>query len=294
MKDARTYERKVKKLLSGAKKNIKSPPAGAPEELLRRIVEAIFLADETEGDVDKAMAAIQKEFVDFNELRVAPEKDILECVGKDHPQGRAKVFVLHTVLNGLYERANRLSAEYLAEMSKRDIRRHLRELGMTPFGEAFTSMICFGVHAIPVDDTLLEVLRMNDLVHESSDVNDTQAFLERIISQKDGYSMHVFLRQFIAKNAKALEKKRREDAQRLAAEEEAKRLVEEEKARKAAEAAAKKAQIEAEKAAKLAQNEAEKLAKAAEKKAAEKAAARKKSAKTAAKKPAPKAAKKKK
>ncbi len=273
MKDVRTYERKVKKLLSGAKKGVKTPSAGKPEELLFRIVEAVFLADATDAEADKAMSAIQKEFVDYNELRVAPEKDILECIGKDHPLGRHKVPVLHSVLNGLYEKANRLSAEYMIEMSKRDIRRHLRELGMTSFGEAIVAMLCFGVHAIPVDDSLRYSLMINEMIHESADVNETQSFLEKLIPQKDGYAAHLFFRQFVAKNAKALDKKRKEDADRQAAEEEAKRLVEEEKARKEAEEAEKKAQAEA-----------ERLAQEKEKQAAAK--------KASAKKPAPKAARK--
>lgn len=294
MKDARTYERKVKKLLSGSKKS--DPPSpDTPEEILRQIIEAVFLADASDSDVLKAMTAVQGEFVDFNELRVAPEKDILECIGKDHPRGRAKVAVLHAVLNGLYERANCLSADYLTEMSKREIRRHLRELGMPPFSEALTAMVCYGVHAIPVDDSLFEVLQMNECVHESSDVADTQAFLERVIAQKDGYTAHVFFRRYVARHAKALEKKRKEDAERQAAEEEAKRKAEEEKARKTAEAAAKKAQAEAEKEARKAAKEAEKLAKtAAKKKAAKKKAAKKKTAKrkTAKKKVAKKPTKK--
>jgi hypothetical protein len=293
MKDARTYERKIKKLLSGAKKAGKVPTADSPEEVLLRIIEAVFLADATDAEVGKALAAIQKEFVDFNELRVAPEKDVLECIGKEHPRGRGKVTVLHSVLNGLYERANHLSAEYLSEMSKREIRRHLREVGMPPFGEAYTAMVCYGVHAIPVDDSLFEVLQMTECVHESSDVADTQAFLERVIAQKDGYAAHEFFRQYVAKHAKELEKKRKEDAERLAAEEEAKRQAEEEKRRKAEEAAAKKAQLEAEKEAKKAAKEAEKVAKAKEKKAAAKKAAKVKSVKKAAKKSAAKKATKK-
>ncbi|MBN1553842.1 MAG: hypothetical protein JXA11_03800 [Phycisphaerae bacterium] len=286
MKDARTYERKVKKLLSGAKKTAAIPPVNAADDMLLRMIEAIFLADATDGDVAKAVSAIQKEFVDFNELRVAPEKDILECIGKEHPRGRAKVLILHAVLNGVYERANRLSVEYMADMSKREVRRHLKELGMCSFGEAYTAMTCFGVHAIPVDETLFEVLQMNQCVHESSDVDDTQAFLERIIPQKNGPAAHGYFRQYIAKHAKALEKKRKEDAARRAAEEEARRQAEEEKARKVAEAAAKKAQQEAEKEAKKAQKEAEKLAKAKAKSAPKKTA--KQTAAPSAKKPAKK------
>jgi flagellar biosynthesis GTPase FlhF len=292
MKDARTYERKVKKLLRGAKKTGKIPSADTPEEVLLRIIEAVFLADATESEMSKAMAAIQKEFVDYNELRVAPEKDVLECIGKEHPRGREKVTVLHSVLNGLYERANRLSAEYLAEMSKREIRRHLRELSMPPFAEAFAAMTCFGVHAIPVDDTLFEVLQMTQCVHDSSDVNDTQAFLERIVAQNDGYTAHTFFRQYIARHAKALEKKRREDAARRAAEEEAKRKAEEEKARKAAEAAEKKAKAEAEKAARKAEKEAERERKAAERASKKKTAAKKKTAKKPTQKAVRKTAKK--
>lgn len=292
MKDARTYERKVKKLLRGAKKTVKPPSADMPEEVLLRIIESVFLADATDGEVTKALAAIQKEFVDYNELRVAPEKDVLECIGKEHPRGRDKVTVLHSVLNGIHERANRLNTEYIAEMTKREIRRHLRELSMPPFSEALTAMTCFGVHAIPVDDALFEVLQMNKCVHDSSDVHDTQAFLERIVAQKDGYVAHVFFRQYVARNAKALEKKRKADAERIAAEEEARRKAEEEKARQAAEAAEKKAKIEAEKAAKRAEKEAEKARQAAEKAAKKKAAKKKTAKKKSAKKTTKKTVKK--
>lgn len=271
MKDARTYERKVKKLLGGMKKKAfkaSAPPMG--DDLIRRLIESIFLADATDRDVEKAMAEIQKEFVDYNELRVAPEKDVIECLDKNHPRIRGKVQVLTSVLNGIYSRVNCLAAEYMHEMSKRDVRRHLRELGMPPFGEALVGITCFGMHAIPVDDSLFEVLQMNACVHASSDVTDTQAFLERIVAQKDGMSAHVFFREYVAKHAKVLEKKRKADAERRAAEEKARRQAEAEAKRKAQAQAARQAQLEAEKEAKKAQREAEKLAKAAEMKAAKK------------------------
>lgn len=249
MKDAKRYEQKLKKLLRGLKKAAAPAAPANPEELLTRIIEAILAADAPEGEASRAMAAVQKEFVDYNELRVAPERDILDCLGDEQPLTRAKVAVLQKTLNNLFDRSNCYRLEYLTEMSRRDLRRHLRELGMSAFAEAYLAMTCFGVHAIPVDETLREVLQMTDHIPPEAELADVQAFLEKLIPPKDGYAAHVFFRQYVAQHAKALEKKRKADAQRRAAEEEAKRLAEEEARRRQAEEEARKARQEAEKKA---------------------------------------------
>jgi hypothetical protein len=290
MKDARTYERKIKKLLSGAKKkSAKSPSPPSDDDVLRFIIKAVFLADATEKEAEKAMSALGREFVDYNELRVAPDKEILECIGKEHPEGRTKAQTVNLVLGSIFNHINAMTIDYLEEMARRDVRRHLKELGMPPFAEALVAMTCFGIHAIPVDLSLLEVLQMNEMAHPESDVRDCQALLERVILQKDGPAAHEFLRGYVVKNAKALAKKRKEEAERRAAETEARRKAEEEAQRKAEEEAARKAMRVAEREARKAEREAAKLAK---KKASKKKAVKKKAAKKTAKKPVKKTAKK--
>ncbi len=298
MKNAKTYEVKVKKLLAGIK-TVASPSISADQHL-RTLIYSILLADNSPKRTDKAIAALEKEFVDFNELRVSQSKEVAECVGKDFLGIRTKAETIYTVLNGLFNQVSDIKMDHIGELGKRDIRRHLRELGCPPFAEALVSMTCYGIHAIPVDDSLRDLLEINEQIHPGSDILDTQAFLERVIPQKKGLAAHEFFREYIAENFAVLQKKRKADAEIRAAEEAAQKAAEEEAARKAAEAAEKAAKLEAERKAEEAEKEAQKAAKKAAKKKADKEAekaakkANKKAAKMIEKTKSQKASKKKK
>ena len=84
MKQARTYEAKVRKLLA---KMPKTGQKGSPDEAdpIRTMVEAVFQSNTSSAKASKAIRAIEKEYVDFNELRVSPVKDIVECVALAQP-----------------------------------------------------------------------------------------------------------------------------------------------------------------------------------------------------------------
>ena len=294
MKDAKTYERKVKKLLPAAKKlsGTLSMPDGM--DVTRYVVYAVLLADATERQAQLAMGRLDREFVDLNEVRVCQVKELGETLGRDHPRSEAKAQIITDALNGVFRHRSAIKMDYVAEMNKRDIRRHFREIGLCEFSEAMVSMVCYDVHAVAVDTTLNETLEMLEMVSPGSAIDDTQKFLERIIPQKNGHGAHVFLREFVEKHAKALAKKRADDEKRRLAEEEAarkaaeeaERLAREEAERQAAEAAARaetKRLAEEEKARKKAEREAARVAKAAE---AKKAKVAKKKAKVAERKAA--------
>jgi DNA polymerase III gamma/tau subunit len=307
MKNATAYEKKVKKLLgksmTGRGQELAPPPL---DQAAAQLVEAILQADTTLTQAATAAKKLTAEFVDINELRVSPLSEIVDCIGRDFPLAQTKAEVISIVLAGVYHRTCGIDISYMNDMPKRDLRRHLREIGMTPYAEAVVTMTVFGGHAVPVDDALFEILLMEELVHPESDVEDTQAFLERIVPAKNAPDVHEFLRGYVAKNLSTLQKKRDAEARKRAEQEEAKR--------KAAEAEEKKKQAEKkareEKAAQAAAAAEKRAAQAEEKKAAakkakaaQKSSARKKTAapkkasptktKTAKKKnPAKKSAKK--
>lgn len=283
MKNARTYEKKVRKLLAG----VRAAPSSDPQDTdpVSVMVRAVLESDASAKLTDRALDEIRKEFVDVNELRVAPPSEISDCFSEDYPRARRKAEMLVEVLYGIFRRRNAISMEYMAEMAKRDLRRHLRELGLDPYAAAAVTLKTFDGHAVCVDETLVECLKMGKCVHPDSDVADVQGFLERIIQHKDALAAHAFFRRYVEKFAKALAKKRKAEAQ-AAARAEAKR-------KKAAEAARLKAQAEAEqKAAIEAKKTAEKKAAEKAKKAAARKAAAKKARKVAAKKAKKKVVKK--
>jgi endonuclease III len=293
MKNSRKYQKKIRKLLSAMENSAAAPPVDPdPFEVM---IEAIVAADASAKQTEKGLAGLAAEFVDFNELRVAPVKEAADALGKGHPRAKEKAREIVTILNGIFSRRNTLSLEYAEKMTKRDLRRHLAELGLSPYASACLTMKVFHGHAIPVDETLVECLEMDRRVEPGSSIEDVQSFLERMILQKDGLAAHECFRNYVAKSARALARKRKADAEAKAkAEAEAKAKAEAEaKAKAEAEAAAKARKRRAKAKARRAKRAAGKAAKTRRKaaKPAAKRAATKKTARSRKKAPSRRSAK---
>lgn len=257
MKDAKIYEKKVKKLLSSMCKSGSAHSSDSDGDGTVILVDAVLQEDATPAQVQRALASIDEEFVDYNELRVAQPKEIVECIGSGFPEAHRKADMLIGSLGAIFSARGNLSLEHLAKLTKRDVRRHLLELGLSPYVSASVTLLRFAGHAIPVDQTLVECLKMEQYVHPDANLADVQGFLERIVGQKDSLAVHDALRAYVTKCFKALTRKR-----------------------KAAEAAAKAAALAREKKKRQEQEAREKAARkqAAAKKKADKAADDKKKA----------------
>jgi len=218
MKNAREYERKLKKLLRGSLKKSASPPV--EEDKMRLLLRGVLEPDTLAKDTSAAMDALTNEFVDYNELRVAPLKDIVECIGKKFPGAWDKAQILHTATNRIFERRFEMSLDYLQEMGKRDLRRYLLEIDLGAYAAAYLVLMGFDGHAIPVDQSLVDALADDDCIYPGSDAADVQGFLERVISQRDAVAAHRWFRSYVEKTVKAAAKRRQAAAAAEAAAEE--------------------------------------------------------------------------
>ena len=291
MKQARTYETKVRKLLG----RLPAPRQSDADDVdpVRIMIEAVLQADSTPAQAARAMRVIEHEYVDFNELRVSPIKDLTDSIGADCPGIRHKAEELVAALGGVYAKSSAISLEYLADKTKREQRRLLSELGLREYAVGSVLLLGLDRHAIPVDRDLAECLEMDGYVHPGSEVADIQSFLERIVSRSKGLAAHEFFRAFVQKHSKVLAKKRqaeqaaaekaRIEAEKRAAEEEKKREEQETRAAAAAKERAAKKRKEAAKKAR-----AKKVAGAGKKKATRKAASGTRRAKKAKKASPPK------
>ncbi len=285
MKNAKQYEKKIKKLLTGMDKGkIKPKDVDDPIGIL---VGAVLSSDATRAQAKKALAALDNEFVDYNELRGSPPRDMIAILAKDYPHPEDRGTQLSQSLNNIFALACKLSIEYMEKFTKRDLRKHLREIGLDQYASAVMIHQIFSGHAIPVDQALVDCLIMNDCVDADTDMDDVQKFLERLIAAKNDAAAHKFFRQYVEKYAVPLGKWRQK---KLAAAQAAAEVAAAEEAARIAAIEAKKAAAEARKQAKAEKAAAKAAEKAAKEAAAKKAA--KKAAKQAAKKKAKKAAKK--
>ena len=208
MKNATEYEKKIRKFISAA---AKVKPT-APEDPFQFIVEAILQADSSRKAAHQIVQAINDEFVDYNELRVAPVKDITDCMGRDFLFAREKAESIIKALNGIFDHSSSLSLAHLEKMPKRDLRKHLGELGLSPYASSLVLMVLFGGHAVAVDRSLVILLEQDGYISPGSELDDVQGFLERIVSQKDDLSVHEFFRDYVEKNLKSIAKKLKQQA----------------------------------------------------------------------------------
>jgi len=292
MKNAKKYETKIRKFLKGANKEVKSPVFSTPAEEIAFLVRAIVEENSPGPEVSRAMKRLETEFVDFNELRVAPPKDILRNLEGRISHAGEKAFSMVKALNTVFQRYNKLEIGELRELKKKDIKRYLSEFGLSTYAEALVSLMIFDVHAVPVDRDTVDILKMDEFIHPEADEKDTRAFLERIIRQEDVPGFHYFFRDFVKANNQRLKKKRGEEEKARQKAEEEQRKKEQEKARKREER--KKAAEKKKKAKKKAKKKTKKKTKTKTKKKTKKKTRKKApKKKTAPKNPGSKKRKKK-
>jgi endonuclease III len=134
-----------------------------PIEPLKALVRGAMSFDVSDSKADDAMKAIDREFVDLNELRVATELEVQELLGVRYPQIERRVAMITQALNDIFEREHTLSLDRLKGVSRREARTFLRELpDIHPFVEAFVMLFAFDGHAVPIDDEILSMLRDED------------------------------------------------------------------------------------------------------------------------------------
>lgn len=181
-----------------------SPPPPQPQEPLKALVRAAMSFNVSDDKADQAMRAIEKEFVDLNELRVATDLEIQELLGVRYPDIEKRVAMITQALNDIFEREQTLSLERLKTISKRDARQFLRELpDIHPFVEAYVMLYAFGGHCFPIDEEILAFLVEQEVVAPQTSLQEAQKFVENNLKAEE---MHEF---FASVRAAVFEESRR-------------------------------------------------------------------------------------
>src|SRR6185437_11107497 len=138
--------------------------------------------------VDNALAIIDREFVDLNELRVATELEAIEIIGPKYPGIEQRVVMFREILNMIFEKEHTLSLERLKALGKKDGRAFLKELPeMTPFIEAYTMLFGMDAAAAPVDQTIADLLSSADALEAETSLEDAQKFVESHLKADEMY-----------------------------------------------------------------------------------------------------------
>ena len=163
---------------------------------LPAVVRGIMGEDVADDRVDAAVDAIDAEFVDLNELRVATELELAELVGSKYPDIVPRSVALRQVLNDVVEREGTLRLDRLKTLADpADVEARLSEMnGLPPYALAFAMLHAFDHPSMPVDATTLRALADAGVVDADADAPTAAAFVEQKLKPADVYDFFTALR----------------------------------------------------------------------------------------------------
>jgi len=210
MKNNKEYSPKIKSLYRSLKREYSRAEKVVYDEPLEALIYGIISENMSEPAAQSAIKSIASNFVNFNDLRVSLEEEIVEMLGQDTPEIRNTVCVLKKVLGNLFRKYNEVSLEALKKIGKRPAKKILEQMeGVSNFAVNYCMLTSLGGHAIPLTARMTEYLRSNELVHPEADEQEIEGFLARQISAANGYEFYALLRGHSESDGRRAKKKAR-------------------------------------------------------------------------------------
>ncbi|MFW6059081.1 MAG: hypothetical protein ACODAQ_02800 [Phycisphaeraceae bacterium] len=171
---------------------VEEPP---PRDPTLQLVVSFLQWEATRKQAEQAIGRLMEHMVDVNDLRVSFEQEILELLGEDYPRASERVARMREALNDIYVREHTIEMRSIAEKGKKEQRAYLDSLpGITPYVAAQVTLLCFGGHAMPVDQKLIERLAEEGIIPESdTDPQHVENVLLRLVRAEEALEAHLLL-----------------------------------------------------------------------------------------------------
>ena len=207
MKDGIQYAAKLKKVYAKLKQASPDVPPPDPDDPVHRLGVSMLSVSGAEDAANRAIERALSVMAGWNEIRVSTPIEIHEALGGSTSYTLAMCKHLSEVLQGIFERENRLTLDHLRSQQRRDARVYLESLkGIDEYAVASVMLWSLGGHAIPVNDKLLAALRAAELVHPEATRVEVQAFLERHVPAAEGKEFCIVIRSLSAQKRAAGDK----------------------------------------------------------------------------------------
>ncbi|MEM9415805.1 MAG: hypothetical protein AAGA29_10060, partial [Planctomycetota bacterium] len=148
---------------------------------------------QAEGAFDKIMSQV----VDLNELRVSLNFEIVDLIGVRYPQAEERAIRMRQAMNEVFEREHDWRMHSVKSKGKREQREYLDTLpGIPAYVAAQVALLCFGAHALPVDDKLAALLIAEGVAEAGTTPSDIESWLLRQIKAGDALDAHLALQHW--------------------------------------------------------------------------------------------------
>ena len=153
-----------------------------------------------EKSATNAMAMLEDEFVDLNELRVGTTLELEDMLEPLYDDAGERAAALSHALAAVFDHEGRLSLDRIANLSKREQRPALRTVAeaaggaISPYVEAHVALVSFGIGVVPLDTPTLDYLKEAKALDADADLAESQKFVEQNVKLDDAYAFLLALR----------------------------------------------------------------------------------------------------
>lgn len=173
-----------------------------PLEPISQLVFSFLTWNATVRQADAAMDKIMAQIVDLNELRVSLNHEIVDMIGVRYPQAEERAIRLREAMNEVFLREHDWKMHSVKTKGKREQREYLDSLpGIPSYVAAQVALLCFGAHALPVDDKLCSLLIAQGIGEPETTPAELESWLLRQIKAGDALDAHLALQHW-AENKK--------------------------------------------------------------------------------------------
>lgn len=197
MKHGSEYAKRVKRLYNRLRRDAAKPPQVNHTDPLDQLILGILARDVSETKAQSAYARLMGAVVDLNDLRVTPWIEVADVLQQDLPDAENRARMLVGALNAIYDRCATVTLAFLRGKSVREAREYLRALpGIDEYAAARVVLFGLGGHAIPIDETTVQVFRQEELVGPEATLPEVQSFLERHIRASDAADFTMLVHRY--------------------------------------------------------------------------------------------------
>lgn len=202
MKNSPLYSKRFASLFRRIKADHRKDPP-EPATPVAQLVIAFLEWNASRRASRTAYRRLIENMVDHNELRVCHPHEVIELIGPDYPLAEHRAQRMLESLRSIFLREQAVTLDMLARRGKKDVRVYLDGLhGMAPYVAAQITLLCFGGHAVPVDDQLADLLRAAQVVDPEATLAEIEAFLERQVKADKAAETHATLMAWVDAGAR--------------------------------------------------------------------------------------------
>lgn len=196
MKDSKKYADKLLKTFRSLKRGHGKVTKPKYEFSTDALIYAIVSEQIPDGAACAAIKKLNKHFVDWNDLRVSRDEEVVDVLGKDTAENRRIAEALTQSLNTIFNKYDVVNLDALQEGGKRQAKALLEKLlPSSRFVINYTVLTALDGHAVPLTPKILDYLKSNELVQPDAAIEEIEGFLERQISASQAYDFYAVFRQ---------------------------------------------------------------------------------------------------